>query len=135
MDRGKSCIKDYDRKGLSLLLAKDYVQVRFTRNYHFRQWNSLSTLHGWFLQWPRSINEVYFGRSSTTNGKTKSTNKVILKGINKKLDMAKVLWAKKLHEMLFSYQTIHHLTTKETSFTQVYGEDVMLPIKIHIPSW
>lgn len=48
---------------------------------------------------------------------------MILKGLKKKLDDAKGLWAEHLHEILWSYHTIRLSTTKESPFTMVYGED------------
>lgn len=47
------------------------------------------------------------------NGKVESLNKVILGGIKKKISDAKGLWAKQIHEVLWSYHTTHHSTIKE----------------------
>lgn len=51
---------------------------------------------------------------SQANGKVDSANKVILKGIKKKLDDAKGLRVELLQEILWSYHTM------ETPFTMVY---------------
>lgn len=69
------------------------------------------------------------------NGKAYLANKLILKGIKKKLDDAKGLWDELLYEILWSYHTTPHLTTKETPFTVVYGADAMLAIEVEMPSW
>lgn len=69
------------------------------------------------------------------NGQAKSANKIILKGLKKKLDDVKGLWEELLHEILWSYHTILHSTTKETLFSMVYGVDSMLPIEIENPFW
>lgn len=64
------------------------------------------------------------------NGQAKLANKIILKGINKKLDDAKGLWAELLHEILWLYHNIPHLNTKKTPFTMVYRADAMLHVEI-----
>jgi len=64
------------------------------------------------------------------NGHAEAANKVILNGIKKKLESAKGLWAEQLYEVLWSYHTTPHSTTKETPFTMVYGADAMLPVEI-----
>jgi hypothetical protein len=60
---------------------------------------------------------------------------VILNDIKKKLEAAKGLWAEQLHEVLWSYHTTPHSTTKETPFTMVYGADAMLLVEINTPTW
>jgi len=40
-----------------------------------------------------------------TNGQTEAANKVILEGINKRLDAAKGNWANQLYHVLWNYQT------------------------------
>lgn len=44
---------------------------------------------------------------------------MILKGLKKKLDNAKGLWDEMFHEILLSYYTTTHSTTKENPFTMV----------------
>lgn len=58
-----------------------------------------------------------------------------MKGIKKKLDDGKGLWDELLHETLWSYHTIPHITTNETPFAMVYGENIMLSIEIDTTSW
>jgi len=38
-------------------------------------------------------------------------------------------------QVLWSYHTTPHSTTKETPFTMVYGADAMLPVEIDTPTW
>jgi len=38
-------------------------------------------------------------------------------------------------QVIWSYHTTPHSTTKETLFTMVYGADAMLPIEIDTPTW
>jgi len=69
------------------------------------------------------------------NGQAEAANKVIINGIQKKLEAAKGLWAEQIDEVLWSYHTTLHSTTKEAPFTMVYGIDVMLPVEIDTPTW
>lgn len=60
---------------------------------------------------------------------------MILGRIKKKLDDAKGMWAEKIHEVLLSYHTIPHSTTKETPFTLVYSTDDMFSVKFGMLRW
>lgn len=53
----------------------------------------------------------------------------------KKLDGAKGLWDEYLHEIIRSYHTTPHSTTKETPFQMVYEDDAMIPIEVNYPTW
>lgn len=68
-----------------------------------------------------------------TNGKVELANRLILKGLKKKLEDTKGLWAELFHEILWSCHTIPHSTTRKTPFTMVYGADVILLIDIDMP--
>lgn len=96
------------------------------------------------------------------NGKAKSTNKVILYGIKKKLDDTNDLGVELFHdtyyffsilsnltfsrpirifvfnysfcEVLRPYHTTSHSTTKGIPFNMVYGIDVMLLVEINMPT-
>lgn len=80
---------------------------------------------------PKSVSVI----QPQTSGKAKSANKVNLKGLKKKLDVSKGLWVELFHEILWSYRTTPHSTTKENPFAMVYGEDIMLPMEIDPPLW
>lgn len=69
------------------------------------------------------------------NGKKESANKVIMKGLKKKLNDAKGLWAELLYKILWSYHFTPHSTTKQTLVYMVYGADVVLAVEIDTPSW
>lgn len=60
---------------------------------------------------------------------------VFLKGLKKTHDDAKGIWSKSLHEIIWSYDTTRHSTTKETQFSMVYEAYIILPIDIDTPSW
>ncbi|XP_057435810.1 uncharacterized protein LOC130728374 [Lotus japonicus] len=70
-----------------------------------------------------------------TNGQAESANKVILKGLKKKLDEAKGLWAEELPGVLWAYNTTEQSSTKETPYRLTYGTDAMLPVEIENQNW
>lgn len=70
-----------------------------------------------------------------SNSQVESGNKVILKGLKKKLNGAKGMRTNLLHEILWSYYTTPYSTTKETSFSMVHMADAMLHMEIETPSW
>lgn len=72
---------------------------------------------------------------SQANDQAEVANKIILSGMKRKLDKAKGLWAEYFHEMLWSYYTTPHSTTKETPFYIVYGADAMILVEINSPIW
>ena len=51
-----------------------------------------------------------------TNGQAEAANRVILRGLKRKLGEAKRGWVEELHNVLWAYQTIPYLTIGETSF-------------------
>ena len=65
-----------------------------------------------------------------TNGKFKAANRVILRGLKRRLGEAKRGWVKELHSVQLAYQTTPHLTTGETPFRITYGTGVVIPIEI-----
>ncbi|XP_072052199.1 uncharacterized protein [Arachis hypogaea] len=65
-----------------------------------------------------------------SNGLAKAANKVLLHALRKKLDDAKGLWAELVPEVLWSYNTTVHTSTKETPFRLVYGSEAMIPLEI-----
>ncbi|XP_072071627.1 uncharacterized protein [Arachis hypogaea] len=70
----------------------------------------------------------------TTNGQVESANKIIVKGLKKRLDEAKGLWADELGSVLWSYRTTPQTTTEETPFRLTYGVEAVIPVEIGDPS-
>ncbi|XP_072054232.1 uncharacterized protein [Arachis hypogaea] len=64
------------------------------------------------------------------NGLAEAANKVILQALKKKLIDAKGGWTELIPEVLWSYNTTPHTTTKESPFRLVYGTNYMIPIEI-----
>ncbi|XP_072073769.1 uncharacterized protein [Arachis hypogaea] len=65
-----------------------------------------------------------------SNGLAEAANKVVLHALRKKLDNANGLWAELLPEVLWSYNTTVHTSTKETPFRLVYGSEAMIPLEV-----
>ena len=68
------------------------------------------------------------------NGQIEAANKVILRGLKKRLEDKKGSWADKLGSVLWSYRTTPHSTTGETPFKLTYREDAMIPMEVEEPS-
>nr|XP_025638546.1 uncharacterized protein LOC112733717 [Arachis hypogaea] len=69
-----------------------------------------------------------------TNGQVESANKIIVKGLKKRLDEAKGLWADELGSVLWSYRTTPRTATGETPFRLTYGTEAIIPDEIGDPS-
>ncbi|XP_072076605.1 uncharacterized protein [Arachis hypogaea] len=69
-----------------------------------------------------------------TNGQVESENKIIVKGLKKRLDEAKGLWADELGLVLWSYRTTPQTATGETPFRLTFGVEAVIPVEIGDPS-
>ncbi|RDY14220.1 pol, partial [Mucuna pruriens] len=69
-----------------------------------------------------------------SNGQAEAANKVILRGLRKRLEEAKGRWAEELHQVLWSYHTTPHSSTNETPFRLTFGTEAMIPVEIGEPS-
>ncbi|RDY05571.1 Tf2-11, partial [Mucuna pruriens] len=69
-----------------------------------------------------------------TNGQAGAANKVILKGLRRRLEEAKGRWAEELPQVLWSYHTTPHSVTNETLFRLTFGTEAVIPIEIGEPS-
>ena len=65
-----------------------------------------------------------------TNGQAEVANKVILRGVKRRLMAAKGEWPNEIHRVLWAYHTTPQTSTRETPFTLVYGTDAMIPIEV-----
>ncbi|XP_019447443.1 PREDICTED: uncharacterized protein K02A2.6-like [Lupinus angustifolius] len=70
-----------------------------------------------------------------TNGQAEAANRVILKGLKKRLDESKANWPDQLHHVLWAYRTTPHSTTGESPFNLTYGAEAMIPVEIGEPTW
>jgi len=66
-----------------------------------------------------------------TNGQVESTNRILFRGLKRRLEQAKGVWAEEVARIVWSYHTTPQTSTMETPFSLVYGSDVMIPVEIH----
>ncbi|RDX87782.1 Tf2-9, partial [Mucuna pruriens] len=69
-----------------------------------------------------------------SNGQAEAANKVILRGLRRRLEEAKGRWVEELPQVLWSYHTTPHSTTNETPFRLTFGTEAMIPVEIGEPS-
>ncbi|XP_068503517.1 uncharacterized protein [Phaseolus vulgaris] len=73
---------------------------------------------------------VRISRTPQTNGQVESANPVLLRGLKRRLDKAKGIWAEEVHRIVWAYHTTPQSTNRETPFSLVYGSDAMIPVEI-----
>jgi len=66
-----------------------------------------------------------------TNGQVESANRILLRGLKRRLEKAKGTWAEEVPRIVWAYHTTPQSSIKETPFSLVYGSDAMIPIEIH----
>ncbi|GAU47361.1 hypothetical protein TSUD_403640 [Trifolium subterraneum] len=69
-----------------------------------------------------------------TNGQAEAANRVILRGLRRRMGASKGNWTEELHNVLWSYITTPHSTTGETPFRLTYGTEAVIPVEIGEPS-
>ena len=65
-----------------------------------------------------------------TNGQVESANRILLRGLKRRLEKAKGTWAEEVPRM-WAYHTTPQSSTMETPFSLVYGSNAMIPVEIH----
>ncbi|XP_017239647.2 uncharacterized protein LOC108212431 [Daucus carota subsp. sativus] len=68
------------------------------------------------------------------NGQVEVTNRILLRGIEKRLQESKDKWPEELPNVLWAYRTSPRTSTGETPFKLAYGTEAMLPIEVGSPS-
>lgn len=61
-------------------------------------------------------------------------NKVIVRGLKKRLDETKGKWVKELPYVLWTYCTTPPRSTRETLFSMTYGSEVVIPLETGFPA-
>ncbi|XP_058786699.1 uncharacterized protein LOC131661251 [Vicia villosa] len=69
-----------------------------------------------------------------TNGQAEAANRVILRGLKRRLGEAKKAWIEELHSVLWAYMTTPHSSIGETLFRLIYGTEAVIPVEIREPS-
>ena len=65
-----------------------------------------------------------------STGQVESANRVLLRGLKRRLEKAKGTWAEEVPRIVWAYHTTPHSTTRETPFTLVYGSGAMILVEI-----
>jgi len=65
-----------------------------------------------------------------TNGQVESANRVLLRGLKRRLEKAKGTWAEEVPRIVWAYHTTPQSVTRETPFSLVYGSDAMILVEI-----
>ena len=68
------------------------------------------------------------------NGQAEAVNKVIINGLKKRLDDAKGKWVKELSHVLWTCRTTPCRSTRETTFSMMYGAEAIIPLEIGFPT-
>jgi hypothetical protein len=66
------------------------------------------------------------------NGKAKSSNKILIKLIKKKVNEYPRRWHEALSEALWAHRTSKHGATKVTQFELLYGQEDVLPVEVNL---
>jgi len=66
-----------------------------------------------------------------TNGQVESANRVLLRGLKRRLEKVKGAWAEEVPRIVWAYHTMPQSSTMETPFSLVYGSYAMIPVEIH----
>ncbi|CAJ2661783.1 unnamed protein product [Trifolium pratense] len=69
-----------------------------------------------------------------TNGQAEAANRVILRGLRRRLNQNKKKWVEELESVMWAYRTTPHSTTGETPFRMVYGTEAVIPVEVGEPS-
>ncbi|RDX85432.1 hypothetical protein CR513_33377, partial [Mucuna pruriens] len=114
MDRGETGCHDLGRKNQTLLLEEDNLSVRLAGQNSLRQRDT--------VRLPLKIKQQFTSMEHPqSNGHAEVANKVILRGLRKRLEEAKERW---------SYHTTPHSSTNETPFRLTFGTEAVIPVEI-----
>ncbi|XP_070029392.1 uncharacterized protein [Nicotiana sylvestris] len=109
------------RKSEILFGGISYVDSAYTRVFNER--NTRETLR-----------ESRRWKITVGNGQAKSTNKVIINNLKKRLEESKGNWPEVLLGVLWAYRTMAKTSTGETPFSLVYRTEALIPVEIGEPS-
>ena len=63
------------------------------------------------------------------NGAIKSFNKNLVKGLTKICNLEKTDWDNKIPSILWDYRTTYKISSSQTPFKMVYGQEAVIPLK------
>jgi hypothetical protein len=67
-----------------------------------------------------------------SNGQAESSNNTLIRLIKKKIEENPNKWHEVLSEALWAHRISKHSATKVTPFELVYGQEVVLPVKVNL---
>ena len=70
-----------------------------------------------------------------TNGQAKSSNKILIKFIKKKIGENPRRWHEVLSEALWAHRLSRYCATKVTIFEFVYGQEAVLPVEVNLDAY
>ncbi|KAL0409635.1 UNVERIFIED_CONTAM: hypothetical protein Sradi_1897900 [Sesamum radiatum] len=86
-----------------------------------------------FRQWCEELKIKQYYTSVATpqsNGQIEVTKRIILQSLKTRLEEAKGNWVEELPGVLWAYKTSPRRSTGESSFSLVYGTEVIVPVEI-----
>ncbi|XP_021755975.1 uncharacterized protein LOC110721126 [Chenopodium quinoa] len=86
----------------------------------------------YFKKWIEAKPTKYI-KAAQSNGQEEAANKLILTGLQRKLDEYKGLWENLIPEVLWANKTIEKESTGKSPFTLAYGADVVVLVEVQIP--
>lgn len=78
-----------------------------------------------------SLSSPYYPRA---NGQAEATNKIIMSVIYRSCRVEKDDWEERLPSVLWAYRTTYKVTTGQTPFQLLYGQEAVVPIDFMVPS-
>ena len=73
-------------------------------------------------------------RYPQSSGQAQASNKIIINGLKKTLDLKKGCWANELDGVLWSHRTTPRGATKSTPFSMAHGVEAMAPAEVNVTS-
>ncbi|XP_048613381.1 uncharacterized protein LOC125587219 [Brassica napus] len=73
-------------------------------------------------------------RYPQSNCQAEASNKIIIDGLKKRLDLKKGCWADELDGVLWSHRTTPRGATKSTPFSMAHGVEAMAPAEVNVTS-
>ncbi|RDX97624.1 hypothetical protein CR513_19579, partial [Mucuna pruriens] len=77
---------------------------------------------------------IHVSQTPQTNEQAEVANKVILRGLCRRLKEAKGRWVEELPQVLWFYHTTPHSSTNKTPFRLTFSIEAVIPVEIREPS-
>ncbi|XP_068486911.1 uncharacterized protein [Phaseolus vulgaris] len=132
VDRGRASGTDHRPQGTTLCLENIICRFGVPRRLISDNGTQFASQQLGKLCTEVGINKVFASvEHPQTNGQVKSANRVLLRGLKRRLEKAKRARAEEVSRIVWAYHTMPQSSTMETPFSLVYGSDAMIPVEIH----